>query len=265
MPTDRLAALRSLVEALDRHVRPDAFPIAVRMLGPGEAVPDKVRRPQRDLGFQTAICQAFGLARRYGWTLAVGREDLSCPLGATAFGFAPVVDYYAEGHACAGFYTATAEAGARSEAAVPKFPVGAYERIVVGPAARATYEPDLLVQYANSAQVLRLVTAALFERGGALAAQITGRIDCADLVIRTMQTGECQVVLPCYGDRIFAQTQDHEMAFTVPAGRFEETIQGLEGTAKGGVRYPIPSFLRYTAEFPPAYTKVREFWPDESS
>ncbi|HEY8367705.1 MAG TPA: DUF169 domain-containing protein [Thermodesulfobacteriota bacterium] len=256
-------ALRALVEAFDRHVRPGTFPLAVRMLRPGEAVPDKARAPRRDLGFQTAICQAFGLARRYGWTLAVGKDDLSCPLGATAFGFAPLVDYYAEGHACAGFYTATAEAGARSEAAVPKFPHGAYERIVVGPAARATFDPDLVMVYASSAQVLRLVTAALYDRGGALTTQISGRIDCADLVIRTMQTGECQVVLPCYGDRIFAQTQDHEMAFTVPAGRFEAVVQGLDGTAKGGIRYPIPSFLRYTGEFPPAYTKVREFWPNE--
>jgi uncharacterized protein (DUF169 family) len=260
---DHQAALRTLVDAIDRHVRPDAFPLAVRMLRAGEALPDKVRRPQRDLGFQTAICQAFGLARRYGWTLAVGKEDLSCPLGATAFGFAPVVDYYAEGHACAGFYTATAEAGARSEAAVPKFAHGTYERLVVGPAARATYEPDLLIQYANSAQVLRLVTAALYDRGGALTTQTSGRIDCADLVIRTMQVGECQVVLPCYGDRIFAQTQDHEMAFTVPAARFEAVVQGLEGTARGGIRYPIPAFLRYTGEFPPAYTKVKEYWPGE--
>ncbi len=261
----RLEALKTLVDAIDRHVRPDAFPLAVRMLRPGEPPPEKARRPQRDLGFQTAICQAFAIARRYGWTLAVGKADLSCPLGATAFGFAPVVDYYAEGHACAGFYTATPEAGARSEAAVPKFPRGAYEAIVVGPAARAAYEPDLLIQYGNSAQVMRLVTGALYTRGGALTGQFTGRIDCADLVIRTMQTGDCQVVLPCYGDRIFAQTQDHEMAFTVPAARFEEVATGLEGTARGGIRYPIPGFLRYTGEFPAAYTKVKDFWPPDEA
>jgi uncharacterized protein (DUF169 family) len=256
--------LRPLVEAVDRHVRPDAFPIAARMLREGEPTPDKVRRPQRDLGFQTAICQSIAIARRYGWTLAVAKEDLSCPLGATAFGFAPVVDYYAEGHACAGLYTATAEAGVRSEAAVPKFPHGTYDRIVVGPAARATYDADVLVVYGNSAQVLRLATAALFERGGSLRTEITGRIDCADLVIRAMQTGECQVVLPCYGDRIFAQTQDHEMAFTIPAARFEEVTRGLEGTAKGGIRFPIPGFLRYTGEFPAQYQKIRESWPDET-
>jgi hypothetical protein len=32
----------------------------------------------------------------------------------------------------------------------------------------------------------------------------------------------------------------------------------LEGTHKGGVRYPIPSFLRYTGEFPEHYKKAVE-------
>jgi hypothetical protein len=48
------------------------------------------------------------------------------------------------------------------------------------------------------------------------------------------------------------------MAFSIPADRMEEIIEGLEGTQKGGVRYPIPSFLRYTGEFPEHYTKVVE-------
>jgi hypothetical protein len=48
------------------------------------------------------------------------------------------------------------------------------------------------------------------------------------------------------------------MAFSIPADRVEEIIEGLEGTQKGGVRYPIPSFLRYTGEFPENYMKVVE-------
>jgi hypothetical protein len=46
------------------------------------------------------------------------------------------------------------------------------------------------------------------------------------------------------------------MAFSIPLSRVEEIVEGLEGTEKGGVRYPIPSFLRYTGEFPEQYRKV---------
>ncbi|MBI3872448.1 MAG: DUF169 domain-containing protein, partial [candidate division Zixibacteria bacterium] len=62
---------------LEKHIRPATFPVAVKMIKPGEPLPAKVKRPKADLGFETAICQAMGLARRYGWTLAVGNEDIS--------------------------------------------------------------------------------------------------------------------------------------------------------------------------------------------
>jgi uncharacterized protein (DUF169 family) len=66
------------------------------------------------------------------------------------------------------------------------------------------------------------------------------------------------VVLPCNGDRIFAQTQDHEMAFSIPRHRAAEIVDGLAGTHTGGLRYPIPSFLRSTGIFPPQYANVAE-------
>jgi uncharacterized protein (DUF169 family) len=73
-----------------------------------------------------------------------------------------------------------------------------------------------------------------------------------------MRSKRCEVILPCNGDRIFAQTQDHEMAFSIPRDRAAEVAEGLAGTHTGGLRYPIPSFLRYTGVFPPQYTNVAE-------
>lgn len=100
--------------------------------------------------------------------------------------------------------------------------------------------------------------AALWKSGGRLASSFGGRIDCSEEIIVPMRSGKCEVILPCYGDRIYAQTQDHEMAFAIPFSRILEIVEGLEGTHKGGVRYPIPSFLRYTGEFPPQYAKVAD-------
>jgi hypothetical protein len=50
------------------------------------------------------------------------------------------------------------------------------------------------------------------------------------------------------------------MAFSVPKAKMAELVEGLEGTHKGGVRYPIPTFLRYTADFPESYKKLEDFW-----
>jgi len=72
----------------------------------------------------------------------------------------------------------------------------------------------------------------------------------------------CQVIFPCYGDRIFAQTEDYEMAFTIPYSRISEVLEGLEGTQKGGIRYPVPSFLRYEGKFPEKYRIIEEDWKE---
>jgi len=250
-------------EEIEKFVRPQTFPLAIRMAKPGEPLPDRVRRPAADMGIRVAICQSFSIARRYGWGVAVGRDDLSCPLAKTAFGFEAVLPYYAEGNLACGMYTETTEAGARTEAEVPKFPLGEYERIIVAPLGRTAFEPDVVLVYANAAQVMRLVAAALYRQGGRIHSSFSARLDCADAVIETMRTSRPQVILPCYGDRIFGQTEDHEMAFTIPWRQAADLVAGLRGTHQGGVRYPIPAWLRYTGEFPATYRRLETLWDAE--
>ena len=243
-------------DALSKHVRLGCFPVAVRMVKPGEPLPEMVKRPAQDLQIKVATCQAIALARRYGWVVALGEEDVSCPLTAVVFGFRRPSEFYVKGQACAGMYTETKEAGVRSEEQVEKFSFGEYQYTLVAPLHRTVFDPEVIIVYANPAQVLRLLTAALWKSGGRLASSFGGRIDCAEEIIAPRRSEKCEVILPCYGDRIFAQTQDHEMAFSIPRSRVEEITDGLQGTHKGGVRYPIPSFLRYTGEFPEHYTRV---------
>ena len=253
-----VSSIETLDKALSTHVRLGSFPVAVRMVKEGETLPDKVKHPLEDLNIKVATCQAIAMSRRYGWVLAVGEEDLSCPLTAVVFGFKRPSDFYLEGRACEGMYNKTAEAGKHSEAQVEKFVYGEYHNILMAPLNRTTFEPDVVVIYANPAQTLRLLTAALWKSGGRLSSSFGGRIDCSEEIIVPLRTGQCEIILPCYGDRIFAQTQDHDMAFAIPKNRIEEIIQGLEGTHKGGVRYPTPSFLRYSGEFPPQYANVTD-------
>ena len=203
-------------QALQTYVRPQTFPVAIRMLRPGEPIPERARRPARDFGKLSMNCQTIDMARRYGWMIALTRDDSICSLGITALGFDRPTHLYNSGTLCEGMYTATKEAGARSEAAVDKFAPGEFHALLVAPLDRATFEPDVVVVYGNPAQVMRLTQAALWKGGGRLASSFQGRIVCADIVVTTMQTGQPKVILPCSGDRIFGQTQDHEMAFAIP-------------------------------------------------
>jgi len=252
----------SLNETIERHIRPNTFPLGIKMVAREEDIPEKAKRPGRDMHFDSALCQGMGIARHYGWTIAVSRKDISCPIGATLFGFQPKVEHFTGGHCCAGMYTRDAAAGSKTEAAAPCFDFGQYFAMVSGPLNRIDFEPDVVLVFGNPAQVMRLVTGALWESGGYIHSRFSGRTDCADEVIETMKTGKPQVILPCYGDRIFAQTQDHEMAFSFPYAFGQTLVDGLEGTHKGGVRYPIPNYLRYTGSFPPSYEELRKYWPE---
>jgi uncharacterized protein (DUF169 family) len=250
----------NLDAALAKYVRPGSFPLAVRFLKDGDEFSERTRRPRRDLDIQVAICQTFSMARRYGWQIAVGAEDINCPLALTAFGFKKETESYSCGEMCAGMFTATKSAGTRTEAEVPRFNFQQYKYILAAPLARADFQPHVYLVYGNSAQIMRLMTAVLYKKGGYLTSKFSGRLDCADICIETMKSGKAQIILPCYGDRVFGQTQDDEMAISIPAGTEEEIIEGLEGTHDGGIRYPVPSFLRYSPQYPKHYYKMFDEW-----
>jgi len=252
-----------LNQQLETYLRVHTFPLGIKSLKPGDPLPEKVKVPSRDLGVKVAICQAVSIARRYGWTMAFSGGDLSCPIAKAVFGFEPRNEYYESGTLADGMYASCKEAGARFENALAKYEPGEYAWVVVGPLGRIRFVPDTVLVYGNSAQVQRLVNGALYRRGGSIVSDFSGRGDCSDIVIKGKKTGEPQVILPCSGDRIFGMAADDEMAFTFPFERAGEIVEGLEKTHAGGIRYPIPIFLRYQAEFPKSYQELEKIWDEE--
>ncbi len=246
-------------ESLNRYLRLSAFPVAVRFFKSWDEVPPRTKRPSKDMGNRFTTCQVIAMARRYGWAIALGREDSSCVLGAMALGLEKRLDHYAEGNLCIDLYTENLKAGRVSEESVPRLPEGEYLGILAAPLTRTAFEPHTIVIYGNSAQVMRLGQAWLWKRGGTITSEFRGRIDCADIAIAPYTTGEPQMIVPCTGDRIFGQVQDHEIAFSFPFSATEEILEGLEATHKAGAsRYPVTNWLNYTGGFPPSYEEYRE-------
>jgi uncharacterized protein (DUF169 family) len=143
--------LKQLDEAIGRHVRPDSYPLAIRMLKPGEPVPEGLRVPSQSLGENWIVCQSIGVARRYGWGIAVGKQDVICPLSAIAFGFRKPNDEYLKGFASVGMYCEDEAAATKLEADVWRFEPGSYDYVCVAPLSRTTFEPHIVAVYANSA------------------------------------------------------------------------------------------------------------------
>jgi uncharacterized protein (DUF169 family) len=250
-----------IADALARYVRPGGFPVGVLVLRREEdAPPDLLKRarvPGRDLGHAVTICMGVGLARRYGWTLLLRREDNVCPLGGVALGFEPARERYRDGSLFAEYTGRPREAVARMAQETPRLPACA--ALLLAPLSAGAFEPDLTIVYGDSAQVMRLVQGAVHATGGYVPARASGVLDCADLIPGTLQAGQCQVILPCNGDRVFGMAQDHEMAFTLPRDRAAEVLQGLADSHRMGQRYPTPTFMRFAPEMPPAYQRLLEY------
>lgn len=251
------ANLGAYEDRLNQYLRLNTFPVAVRFLRSWEEVPPKAKRPARDLHNRITTCQAISMSRRYGWVMALGREDSSCVLGAVALGIEKRLPHYDAGNLCVDMYTQDLRTGRISEASVPRLPEGQYVGVVTAPMSRTVFEPDTIVIYGNGAQAMRLGQGYLWKRGGTLRSEFRGRLDCADIAIAPMVHGEPQMIVPCTGDRIFGQVQDHEVAFSFPFTMIDEILEGLEATHKAGTRYPVTNWMNYTAGFPPSYDAYR--------
>ena len=51
---------------LQTYIRPQTFPVAIRMLKAGEPIPDKAKRPARDFKKLSMNCQVIDMARVAG-------------------------------------------------------------------------------------------------------------------------------------------------------------------------------------------------------
>jgi len=254
--------LKEVEQALNTYVRPLTFPLALKMLKSEDEIPDRTRRPFQQMKKKVAICQGIGMARKLGWTIAMGKEDMQCSLGAAPFGFFKNIDFYNEGNLAAGMFTASKEIGKTEEDLIDRFDYGLYSHILVAPLNRAGFEPDMLMMYGNPAQIMRLVHGALYNQGGAVQSSAMGRLGCAT-IITAMKNDECRYLLPGNGDRIFGMTQDYEMSFLIPASKIDTVLDGLAKTHKGGIRYPITSFFNFQAAFPPSYQEQMKIWEEE--
>ena len=251
--------LKQISQALDTYIRPGTFPLAIKMVTSTKEIPEKTKIPKRDWGLTMPLCQGISIARRYGWQIAMGDEDMVCPLGSFTLGFLPAKTKLLDGTFDVPFWVKDQDARAKFTQSLPQMDLGRYTHLVATPLHRAAFEPQVIIIYGNAAQISRLVQAVVYQTGKPFASTSLGGFACGEEITKPMQTNQCQFIIASGGDRIVAQTQDHELSFAAPMSQVEMLIEGLEGTHKVGVRYPTPSYLMYTADFPASYSELNDY------
>ena len=226
---------------IEKQLRLNSHPLAVRMLRTPDEVPEEALRPVRDFGKCMSTCQAFALSRRFGETVAQLFEDMWCPEPVIGFGLAEPPQYFYEGKTRYPDGVKSLEAGANWAREFPRFEVGKYVGVVSAPLTTASFEPDVAIIYCDSAQLLRLLLGLAYEDGRDIETVLGGHSACVYAVVPSMLKGECQASVPCRGDRGYAGTQDYEMIFTIPRDQIARVVEGLEqpGTASVPTKFSM--------------------------
>jgi uncharacterized protein (DUF169 family) len=239
-----------LGKELRRLVNPDTFPVAVKLLTDESQVPPSARRPLRDLKVKMAPCQGNAMARRYGWTVAFGREDVACAIAAHTYGWeeeineAAAVDFFTRMN-----YVSDAEAAREALSGFRHLNMGDGLTVVYSPLERTKIEPDVVSIFANPAQMMRLIHGATHHRGTAVESRFSGRAgSCTEGILGAFLDKTPKLVVPGNGDRVWGTCQDHEMMMAIPAEGLSKVVEGLEKTHQKGIRYPIPTYMRYQPE-----------------
>ncbi len=238
-----------LGERLRRYINTATFPVAVRFLASEADIPEGIRKPSADLKVKIAHCQAASIARRYGWTLAMTVDDLGCAISGHTYGWKP-----ADKEGAANFLTRMNYAADRTSAlnileSFKTLEPEKYRAVVYSPLERTRVEPDVVLIYLNPAQLMRCLHGTSNHAGQPVTCSHSGRAaSCTEGVLGAFLDQTPKVVVPGNGDRVWAGTQDHEMVYTLPGSHLEDMVQGLEKTHERGIRYPIPTYLKYQPE-----------------
>jgi len=245
-----MEAWTNLGDQLRRLINPSTFPVAVKFLEREDDIPEKAKRPLRDLGFKMAPCQGAAMARRYGWTVAFTREDVGCAIAAHTYGWERVADEKGPVHFLTLMNYASDEAAAAEVlAGFLTLDMGNDPILVYSPLERTQIEPDVVLIYVNPAQMMRLIHGGTYRTGKPIESSFSGRAaSCTEGVIGAYLHKASKVVVPGNGDRVWAGCQDHEMLMAVPGAQLAGLVEGLEKTHQTGVRYPVPTYLRYQPE-----------------
>ena len=218
-------------------MRLKSFPVAFKMLEKKEDLNQIpfMRRPEH----KTTLCQLITLVRNFDWTVGVDLDDFMSPMCPSIIGLTDVPDVYKDGTFRSIVWVKTKKDAKKYEASIARIPLGKYQALAMAPLVYNPFEPDIVLIYANPAQMMLLINSLQFEDYEVMHFHCVGESSCSDAIARCYLTGKPSMTIPCYGERRYGHAQDEDLVMAVPAGMMEKALLGLETLYRRGIRYPI--------------------------
>jgi len=228
----------TLVRRLEALLRLKTFPVAIKLLeDPEELARNRwLRRPKK-----LTLCQLISIVRTFDWTVGVSADDLSseCASIVGLLDFNDLPEELKNGTFRSLVWCKTKEDGRRFEEAIPRIPAGRYKAIMLAPLVYDPFDPDIVLIYANPAQMILIINALQFEDYERLQFFCVGESSCSDAIAQCYLSGKPSLTIPCYGERRYGHAQDDEMVMGLLPKHVEKVEKNLEELYKRGICYPV--------------------------
>ncbi len=248
-----------LIRRMELLMRLKSFPVAFKLL---EKKEDLAGIPYlRRLNHKITLCQLLSTVRNFDWTVGADLDDFVYTMCPSIIGLAEVPELMKDGTFRSIVWTKTREDGKKYENSIPRLPTGKYQAVALAPLVYNPFDPDIVLIYANPAQMMLLINALQFEEYEVMQFYCVGESSCSDVIARCYRSGKPSLSIPCYGERRYGHAQDDELAMAIPTGMMDKVLRGLEALYKKGIRYPVSyagAELDVTKGFPMAYFGLQQ-------
>lgn len=242
------------VRRLELLMRLKSFPVAFKLLENKEEI-NKIPFLRR-MKHKSTLCQLINLVRNFDWTVGADLDDFLTVMCPSIIGMADVPEFMKDGTFRSLVWVKSKADGEKYENAIPRIPVGKYKAVAMAPLVYNPFDPDIVLIYANPAQMMLLINALQFEDYEVMKFFCVGESSCSDAIARCYLEGKPHLTIPCYGERRYGHAQDEDLVMALPAGYIDKALNGMEELYKRGIRYPISyagAELDVMSAFPAAY------------
>jgi dephospho-CoA kinase len=242
------------IRRLELLMRLKSFPVAFKLLEDKRALSEIpfLRR----LSHKSTLCQLTNLVRSFDWTVGADGDDFMSAMCPSIIGLADIPEYMKDGTFRSIVWTKNRADGKKYENGIPRLPLGKHEAVVMAPLVYNPFDPDIVLIYANPAQMMLLINSLQFEDYEVMQFFCVGESSCSDAIARCYLTGKPSLTIPCYGERRYGHAQDDELVMALPADAIDKALRGMEALYTRGIRYPISyagTEMDATPAFPAAY------------
>lgn len=253
MPTAK--EIRTMGEEIERLLLLSTSPVAVKLLRSEKEIPKKAIRPKKDRGVHIALCQAFAMSRRERVTVAMMKEDHWCWAPLIGFGLVPPPDFYLEGKTAFPSMVSTLASARELARTEPRIEHGKYVAILSAPLGAATFKPDAVLIYGNSAQIRTLLLAVKYQEGCRIESTFDPIDSCVHSLVPAIVNGQYRIAMPDPGEYQRALATENEIIFSLPGAKLQSLVLGLRhveelhhgyGTFSQEMRpdFPQPDFYK---------------------